>query len=265
MNSYPKDKTEALSDHEAPSYFWLDPGTHFTLTMVENDVISGLCTLVTQIQGAPVESQEESGEIQSLLFSHLIADNSRLVSARMSLYRLLAAILCEQRINRFCYFELPRDTTESIEKLQPTEKLLIAAAFLDHSTIRSSHVYEGLKGLIAWRNQYAHGHNPGRSAKSIHQNHTIFPDPKDFQTLADELASLKKAAMSYCNLIEWLQKNCSHPINELGPDHRDVSRFIEMLGCFSAYDEYFPPDLEGICFKYQRLSVDLKRLALLQS
>jgi hypothetical protein len=251
QNKYP--------DNELHSCFWIDPNIRTAVSIAANDIIIALCGLEKTMESALEETRCESGDIQSSLFSHLIGDSSSFVATRIEIFKLLTAILCEQNINRFCYFELPRNTAEALEKLQPAEKFVVAADFLTHTNVKSSHVHEGLKQLISWRNQFAHGHNPGRSMRSLHKNHAVFPKIEEFTTLADEISSVRKAAIACRELTMWLKKYSRNSISA-DSDNHSLSLFIEKLACFSITKAFFPPDPEGSQYAYESLSIDFEKL-----
>lgn len=117
---------EAIPDGEdqfewAEGAFWSDPGIHASLAAVANDIVIALCTLSAKIKKGLSETQTLPGEVQEMEFAHQIFEDESLASIRIALFHLLAAISCEGLINRFCYFELPKDAGETLEKLQPTE------------------------------------------------------------------------------------------------------------------------------------------------
>jgi|SRR5579859_2274329 len=246
------------------SSFWFDPGIHLALAAVTNDIVYALCVLSEKIKEGLSETQTLDGEEQSLIFSHHISDDHNLASIRMDMFHLLAAIACEESINRFCYFELPRDVTETLEKLQPTEKLLVAAAFLGQPNMKSSHVYEGLKSLIGWRNHYAHGHNPGRSTDSLRRNHAVFPEAGEISTLEDDLKELKKAAGHYRQIMAWLHKTGIHEISRVSHLQGHASRLVELLGCFSVTRGWLRPDSEGSRYQFFGVHVNQEKLTSLQ-
>jgi hypothetical protein len=89
---------------------------------------------------------------------------------------LMASIAAEDEINMFCVFNLQRDIAETIEKLSPPEKLLIASGTLREHRVKGTDVYEKARKLAAWRNAFAHGHCVDRPVKSLRHNHLISPE-----------------------------------------------------------------------------------------
>lgn len=70
---------------------------------------------------------------------------------------LMASIAAEDEVNMFCVFNLQEDIAETIEKLSPPEKLLVASATLGRHGLKGTDVYEKARKLSAWRNAFAHG------------------------------------------------------------------------------------------------------------
>ena len=89
---------------------------------------------------------------------------------------LMSAIQAEDDVNRFCVFNIHKDIAESVEKLSPPEKLLIAAASVGVKDTKSGSIFESIKKLTAWRNSFAHGHCTDRPIKSLRHNHLIHPE-----------------------------------------------------------------------------------------
>jgi hypothetical protein len=254
--------TEDQTEWSAGS-MWSDPGIHLVFVAVVNDIVTALSTLSTKIREGLSETQGMGGEEQQMVFAHHIGKQRQLASIRIDLFHLIVAISCEELINRFCYFELPREASESLEKLQPTEKLLVAAAFLNQSDTKSTHVFEGLKRLVAWRNQYAHGHNPGRSARSLHKNHAVPLKPEEFSTLEEKLDSLRKSAASYRDVTAWLYNNGLHVMTKFSLYHQEASRAFDLIACFSVTEGLLSPDSDGLRFFFFDLRVDEEKLASL--
>ncbi|MGI8910168.1 MAG: hypothetical protein ACR2JR_06385 [Rubrobacteraceae bacterium] len=65
---------------------------------------------------------------------------------------LMSAIEAEDEINRFCVYNLHKDVAESIEKLSPSDKLLVAAGAVGEEVGKGHAVYGVIKALTQWRN-----------------------------------------------------------------------------------------------------------------
>ncbi len=263
--SHPTDIRKA--DHEdfgaRRGGFWIEPGVHRTLAIVAIDVIQSLRNLSATIDSAVSEMPRAATEVDWQYFSHRIGQDEEAVLARGNVYDLVAAICCEESLNRFLYFELPAGASDVIEKLQPTEKLLIVAAFLGESDMRSSHLYEGLKTLFDFRNRFAHGHNPGVSAKSLRKNHAIPQQTEQLHTIPEEVKSLYKTSLSYKNLVAWLRQRGRHPFVNLDRWEREADRVTEMVKCVKTRQHWSPPDADGHKHEYYRLYVDEMKLTRL--
>ncbi len=122
---------------------------------------------------------------------------------------LMSAVALEDRLNMFCVFNLHKDIAESVEKLSPTEKLLIATAVAERPSIKGNVVYEGVKKLTQWRNAFAHGHCVDQPVKSLRHNHLI--SPSTYPSVPDSLASLKELVGGYLRLADYLKSISVNP------------------------------------------------------
>lgn len=112
------------------------------------------------------------------------------IKLKAELACLMSSIQAEDDLNEFCVFNLHKDIAESIEKLSPTEKLLVASAAVGSQGVKGTVVFEAIRKLVAWRNAFAHGHCVDRPTKSLRHNHLIPPDeypgvPSALQDVAD--------------------------------------------------------------------------------
>lgn len=245
----------------AETAFWIDPAVHTALIVIVDDIIRAYSDLAAQIPIALEEVRDMSGDFQVTWFRELIHKQEEVVAVRMDMYRLFAAISCENLINRFCYFELPKETSELIEKLQPTEKLLMIADFLKKPKIKSTHLYEGLKAVFEWRNRFAHGHNPDLPAKSLRKNHadwSLFQ--KLSSTFEEELRDLQKAAVTHEQLILWLKTAGVNNMTRYFSEHPYAAHATKVFQCFRVKRKWFPPDPEGGRYSYIDVEIDTKRL-----
>ena len=117
------------------------------------------------------EANEEFADICEGLW-----DVEHKIKLKAELACLMSAIQAEDSLNAFCVFNIHKDIAESIEKLSPTEKLLIASAAVGKSGVKGTVVYEAIKKLVSWRNAFAHGHCIDRPTKSLRHNHLIPPE-----------------------------------------------------------------------------------------
>lgn len=122
---------------------------------------------------------------------------------------LMSAIEAEDDINRFCVFNLHKDISESIEKLSPPDKLLVAAAAVAKSGTKQTSVFEGLRHLFSWRNAFAHGHCVDRPTKSLRHNHLIPPD--EYPGVPSVLAEMRELVGAFLRASDFLQKISLNP------------------------------------------------------
>lgn len=111
------------------------------------------------------------------------------VKLKAELACLMSAIQIEDELNEFCVFNLHKDIAETIEKLSPPEKLLIASAVVGQTGVKGVSAFQELRKLTAWRNAFAHGHCVDRPTKSLRHNHLISPEeyPDVASTLRDAI------------------------------------------------------------------------------
>jgi hypothetical protein len=120
------------------------------------------------------ENEEENEEFADIC--ECLWNVEHKIKLKAELACLMSAIQAEDCLNAFCVFNVHKDIAESIEKLSPTEKLLIASAAVGKSGVKGTVVYEGIKKLVGWRNAFAHGHCVDRPTKSLRHNHLIPPE-----------------------------------------------------------------------------------------
>lgn len=242
---------------------WVEPGVHRTLDVVARDVIESLRRLAAATDAAVAELPSGATETDRYSLMHTISGDEQIAFTRGNIYALMAAICCEESLNRFSYFNLPADVSAIIERLKPTEKLLIIAAFLGESDIKSSHVYGELKRIMDFRNRFAHGHNPGMPMKSLRANHATLPTADQISTIRDEVKFLRETTVACRNVVSWLREKGTHPITAQDWWQHDVDRFLLTLGCFELVDHRLPPDSEGREYFVTRFDVDEETLTRL--
>jgi hypothetical protein len=150
---------------------------------------------------------------------------------------LMSAIQAEDDINMFCVYNLPKDVAESIERLSPSEKLLIASSVVGQSDTKSQAVFEAIKKLSNWRNAFAHGHCVDRPVKSLRHNHLI--PPLQYPSVPGSLVKLKEMVESYAKVSKYLNSISLNPYTkgnnvdlEQAEDYlKEVARFkFEVVG-----------------------------------
>ena len=150
---------------------------------------------------------------------------------------LMSAIQAEDDINRFCVYNLHKDVAESIEKLSPPEKLLIASAVVGQSDTKGQAAFEAIKKLATWRNAFVHGHCADRPVKSLRHNHLI--SPPQYPGVPDSLTKMKEMVESYARVKKYLSSislnsytaGKSVDVEQIEEYLREVSRFrFEVVG-----------------------------------
>lgn len=116
-------------------------------------------------------AQEEFSDISDSLWAL-----EHKIKLKAELACLMSAIQSEDDLNQFCVFNLHKDIAESIEKLSPAEKLLVASAACGSIGVKGKAVFEAIRKLVVWRNAFAHGHCVDRPTKSLRHNHLISPE-----------------------------------------------------------------------------------------
>lgn len=123
-----------------------------------------------------ITEETEEADVEFANIAENLWDIEHKVKLKAELACLMSAIQAEDDLNEFCVFNIHKDIAESIEKLSPTEKLLIASAAVGKVGVKSTVVYEAIKKLVSWRNAFAHGHCVDRPTKSLRHNHLIPPE-----------------------------------------------------------------------------------------
>lgn len=143
------------------------------------------------------EELEEFSEIMGELWE--VEDR---VKAKATVAVLMSTIETEDNINRFCVFNIHRDVAESIEKLPPPDKLLVAAGMVGQEIGKGHTIYGDIKALTRWRNAFAHGHCVDRPTRSLRHNHLIPPD--QHPGIVSHLAELRRLLSGYIRVSEYL-------------------------------------------------------------
>jgi hypothetical protein len=144
---------------------------------------------------------------------------------------LMSAIEAEERINMFCVFNLPRDIAESIEKLSPSEKLLIASAAIGKPSVKGNSVFEAAHQLATWRNAFAHGHCVDRPTRSLRHNHLI--PPAEYPGVPSSLSKMRDLVGAYIRISDYLRTISTNPYT--AGETTEVERIRELLTSISKY------------------------------
>lgn len=194
-----------------PPPYWRSGGTIFQIT----ESLSELCTLLRLLRDIHpqvnfqlaehfnrnpeyIEDDEEFSEITEP------RDNVEYkIKLKCELAVFMAAIEIEELLNRISVFNLHKDIVESIEKLNPVEKLLIISSSLKGGSIKGSKPYADLKRLVSWRNAFAHGHCTDRPTKTLRHNHLI--SPIHYPTVPKEIEHMLIQIEGYLSVSKYLR------------------------------------------------------------
>jgi len=198
---------------EMPPPYWRSSGAIFCLLDAVESIPDLLAELVTVLERTEIELQahfekypeneqtdeemEEFGEI-----THDLWELEGRIKAKSRTAILMSAIEAEDRINRFCVFNMHKDVAESIEKLSPPEKLLIAAGMVGEEIAKGHAAYGDIKALTQWRNAFAHGHCVDRPTKSLRHNHLISPD--QYPGVISHLSELRRLVSGYLRVSAYM-------------------------------------------------------------
>ena len=144
---------------------------------------------------------------------------------------LMSAIEAEDQINRFCVFNLHRDIAESIEKLSPPDKLLIASAAIGKPSVKGNSVFEAARRLAGWRNAFAHGHCVDRPTQSLRHNHLIPPD--EYPGVPSSLTEMRELVGAYIRISDYLSAISTNPYT--AGKYEGVEYIRELLTRVSKY------------------------------
>jgi hypothetical protein len=172
------------------------------------------------------EVLEEFAEITAKL-----GDMEYRIKLKAELACLMSAIETEDNLNQFCVFNLHKDIAESIEKLSPPEKLLIAAAAVGKPGVKDTSVFEAIRRLSAWRNAFAHGHCVDRPTKSLRHNHLI--PPNEYPGIPSALAEMRELVGAFLRVSDYLKTISMNPYTK--GESTNVEEIRESLTRISRY------------------------------
>ena len=206
--------------NEMPPPYWRSCGATFHIIEALESIIHLLQKLVlvheetdhklaTHYEKFPdEEEQEEELEEFSDICSELW-DLEHKIKMKTEVAILMAAIEVEDSINQFCVYNLHKDIAETIEKLSPAEKLIVAAASVGKGDAKASMGYQEIRKLFSWRNAFTHGHCTDRPTKSLRHNHLI--SPTTYPGVPNMLSVMKELLRSYLKVREYLRSISLNP------------------------------------------------------
>ena len=176
------------------------------------------------------EDDEEAAEAFHEIVGDLLVHEHR-IRLKAEIACLMSAIEAEDEINRFCVFNLHHDIAESIEKLSPSEKLLIASTVISKPSVKSNSVFEAARRLARWRNAFVHGHCVDRPTKSLRHNHLIPPD--EYPGVPSYLTEMRELVGAYIRIADYLGTISTNPYT--AGKHVEVEEIRKLLTRISKY------------------------------
>ena len=153
------------------------------------------------------------------------------MNAKVLVAILMSAIEAEDRINQFCVYNLHKDVAESIEKLPPPDKLLVAAAGVGEELGKGNAVYADIKALTQWRNAFAYGHCVDRPTRTLRHNHLISPDK--YPGMISHHSELRRLVSAYVRVSDYLGSISRH--NYVAGEFYKVEHIKAMLSEIGRY------------------------------
>lgn len=245
--------------HKMPPPYWDDCGSIDQLIRNLEFVLPMLDALMEEIQKIdPLldawqekrEAQGESYDPEYDEFSEFYNDYERYVLAAGSYSDaavLMAAITMESLINKFCVYNLHSDIVSPLEKLSPSDKLVIASAIVGHPGFKKHAAHEAAKKLSQWRNAFVHGHCVDANTKGILKNHLRKDAPHILDREAPQkIAVLKEMISRFLRVCNYISEMTTNPY-VLKDEYVNLDRIRELLSEISAYhftSQEYPYEIE---------------------
>lgn len=161
----------------------------------------------------------------------------------------MSAIQAEDDINQFCVFNLPKDLAESLERLSPPDKLVVAAAGVRVTDVKTTAVFEKIRRLTGWRNAFAHGHCIDRPTTSLRHNHLIAP--ANYPKVPDVVPEAISMISAYADVSDYLKKIGVNPYTRAeSTDVEEIRSQLLELSRFR-FELSNPPANEWYTIKYE--------------
>ena len=225
-----------------PPPYWRSGSTIFLLEYTLRDLEQLLGQLIpvhAKTQGRVDDyfekyGPEEEGDVAMEEFEEITGELSEIeehIKLKGELSSLMSAIETENHINRFCVFNLHKDISESIERLSPPEKLLVASAAVGKPGVKQTSIFEGLRLLFSWRNAFVHGHCVDRPTKSLRLNHLIHPG--EYPGVPSVLAEMREMVGAFLRVSDYLNKISRNPYTKgKEGDVEEVRESLRKLSCY---------------------------------
>ncbi|MCK9218214.1 MAG: hypothetical protein M0P77_09920, partial [Firmicutes bacterium] len=137
---------------------------------------------------------------------------------------LMICIELEMRINKFCYYNIGEETTESIESLSLIKKLTVVHSILGKLPFKGTNIYELLREFVGWRNKYVHGKRPEIKHNEIHKNH--FKESGDFKNIYDTVKEIIQRGEKFIEISEYLTENSISEYGKIMSCEDDDIKFV---------------------------------------
>lgn len=196
-----------------PPPYWRTSGAIFCLLDAMESIPGLLADLVPVLERTEVEfdahfekypgNDQTDEEMEE--FSEIVDELWELehrVKTKATIAILMSAIEAEDAINRFCVYNIHKDIAQSIERLSPPDKLLVAAGMVGQEIGKGDAVYGAMNDLTKWRNAFAHGHCVDRPTRSLRHNHLVPPD--QYPGIVSHLSDMQRLVSGYVQVSEYL-------------------------------------------------------------
>ncbi|MGG3801777.1 hypothetical protein [Metabacillus fastidiosus] len=161
----------------------------------------------------PIEEDDKMNDFL-ISFNHIpFASHAK---SKSHIIMLMCAIYIEDTINKFLVFNINESIVNSIERMNSLQKMEIATAILNEKGFKGTHVYTGLKFIVDWRNQFAHGKMADMlKQESLRKTH-VEHEPAEYPTLKNEIESLIKTIQYTDDVHKYIQKISIHKYTKWG-------------------------------------------------
>lgn len=165
------------------------------------------------------------------------------------LIMLMCAIYLEDQVNKFLVFNIDESIVDSIERMNSLQKLEIASAILKQPKFKGTHIYQKLKSIVDWRNQFAHGKlDDMPKQESLRKTH-VEHRPEKHPSLKSEMKKLIETIDNTNAVYSYLQQISIHEYTSWRS--ADLDMLVEnnkMLKKF--YEKYIKPMDDNSWFLY---------------
>ena len=149
---------------------------------------------------------------------------------------LMAAIDIESEVNRFLFFNIGEETTNTIERLTVEAKLQVAHGVLNLPAFKGTKPHQAVVEIAKWRDKFAHGKipdMPGRDLRSIHLQGGRLKSSRA------ELAEMVRLVEFYLVLREYIASIDKTPLGQtLSGDIREIRSTLATIKRFRSFEPH---------------------------